>query len=88
VFLIRCLIAWFVSPLAMLIAGPLAVLFNWLVGAGPGSGISVIFVVCGILASLVGLAGYLIPVIRGVESILPDHDVSAGISQEVLQAVN
>ena len=89
VFSIRRLIAWFVTPMAMLIAGPLAdkilgpamqgsgrlaAVFSPLVGTGPGAGISVIFVVCGILASLVGLGGYLIPVIRQAETILPDHD--------------
>jgi MFS transporter, DHA3 family, macrolide efflux protein len=97
VFSIRRLIAWFVSPLAMLIAGPLAdkglepamlsggtlaTVFGPWVGTGPGSGISVIFVVCGILASLVGLAGYLIPVIREAETILPDHDVGVLASQD------
>jgi MFS family permease len=98
VFSIRRLIAWFVSPLAMLISGPLAdlvmepamqregvmaALFRPLVGSGPGSGISVIFIVCGILASLVGLAGYLVPVVREAETILPDHDGAILASQTV-----
>jgi hypothetical protein len=98
VFSIRRLIAWFVSPLAMLISGPLAdlvmepamqregvmaALFTPLVGSGPGSGISVIFIVCGILASLVGLAGYLVPVVREAETILPDHDGAILASQTV-----
>lgn len=95
VFSIRRLIAWFVSPLAMLIAGPLAdkvmepamqsggglaALLEPVVGSGAGSGMSVIFIVGGILAALVGLGGYLVPVIRQAESILPDHDVSQAAS--------
>lgn len=89
VFSIRRLIAWFVNPLAMLIAGPLADFvmepamqpggalaptFGWLVGVGPGAGIGLIFVMCGILASLVGVGGYLFPVVRNAEKLLPDHD--------------
>jgi DHA3 family macrolide efflux protein-like MFS transporter len=95
VFSIRRLIAWFVSPLAMLIAGPLAdrVLdpamqagTGWaetlgkVVGNGPGSGISVLFLFCGILASLVGLGGYLVPVVRDAETLLPDHDLGSQAS--------
>ena len=89
VFSVRMLIAWSVQPLALLIVGPLAdfvmepamrpggslvATFGWLVGEGPGAGIAVMFVICGILAALVGLSGYLIPAIRNVEAILPDHD--------------
>ena len=88
VFSIRRLIAWFVNPLAMLIAGPLAdfVLepamrtggtltgaFGWLVGTGPGAGVGLMFVFCGILAALVGLGGYTVPAIRRAEDILPDY---------------
>lgn len=91
VFSIRRLIAWFVNPAAMLIAGPLAdfVLepamqpgaslsgtFGWLVGTGPGAGMSLIFIITGILAAMVGLSGYLVPVIRNAEDILPDHDAA------------
>jgi MFS family permease len=89
VFSIRRLIAWFVNPLAMLIAGPLAdfVLepamqtggalaprLGWLVGTGPGAGIGTIFVVCGLLATCVALGGYLFPAVREAEVLLPDHD--------------
>ena len=95
VFSIRRLIAWFVNPLALLIAGPLAdkvmepamqsggnlaAFLEPVVGSGPGSGMSVIFIVGGILASLVGLGGYLVPAIRNAESILPDHDASQIVS--------
>ena len=89
VFAIRRLIAWFVNPLSLLIAGPLAdfVLepgmraggplagsFGWLVGTGPGSGMALIFVLAGVLATLTSLAGYAFTVIRDAEKILPDHD--------------
>jgi MFS transporter, DHA3 family, macrolide efflux protein len=88
VFSIRRLIAWFVSPLAMLIAGPLAdqvmepamqaggslanVFGEW-IGTGPGAGISLIFIICGILASLVGFGGYMVAAVRDAETLLPDH---------------
>lgn len=91
VFSIRRLIAWFVNPAAMLIAGPLAdfVLepamqpngalsdtFGWLVGTGPGAGMSLIFIFTGLIAMGVGLGGYLVPVVREAESMLPDHDAA------------
>lgn len=90
VFSIRRLIAWFVSPLAMLIAGPLAdrvlepamqagtgwaATLGKVVGTGPGSGIAILFIICGALASLVGLGGYLVRVVREAETLLPDHDL-------------
>ena len=69
VFSIRRLIAWFVSPLAMLIAGPLsdkilepamqdpqsalAQATGWFMGTGPGRGMALLFVVGGFLAALV-----------------------------------
>jgi DHA3 family macrolide efflux protein-like MFS transporter len=92
VFSIRRLIAWFVNPLAMLIAGPLAdfVLepamhpggalagtFGWLVGVGPGRGMALMFVFTGMLASLVGLGGYAVRYVREAETILPDHRAAA-----------
>jgi hypothetical protein len=90
VFSVRMLIAWLVNPVAMLIAGPLAdfVLepamrldgsltgtFGWLVGAGPGAGIALIFVFAGLMTMLVGLGGYAVPAIREAETRLPDHEV-------------
>jgi MFS family permease len=90
VFSIRRLIAWFVNPLSMLIAGPLADyllepafisgsgplvdLFSPLVGTGPGAGMSVMFVLAGIGGLIVSAVGYMIPTIRNVETIMPDHD--------------
>ena len=89
VFSARRLIAWFTNPISPIIAGsladfvlepamktasPLASTFGWLVGTGPGAGMGLLLVVCGVLGALVGLAGYFFPAIRNVEDILPDHD--------------
>lgn len=89
VFSVRRLIAQITAPVAMLLAGPLADYvfepamapggawsgaFGGLVGTGPGAGISLIFIIAGLLGALVGVVGYAIPVIRDVETILPDHD--------------
>jgi MFS transporter, DHA3 family, macrolide efflux protein len=89
VFSIRRLIAWVTSPVANLVAipladdilgpammpdGRLADTFGWLVGTGPGAGMSLILVVSGLLTVGVGLAGYLFPIIRHAEELLPDHE--------------
>ena len=88
VFAVRALIAQIVSPLSMLLAGPLADYvfepamadngalagaFGPLVGTGPGAGMALVLVLAGILTALVAVVGYLIPAIRHVESIIPDH---------------
>jgi DHA3 family macrolide efflux protein-like MFS transporter len=92
VFTTRRLIAWLVSPISQLLAGPLAdrvlepamaeggnlaPVFSWLVGAGTGAGMALLFVFTGLLATLTGLSGYLFPVVRNAEDILPDHDAVA-----------
>jgi MFS family permease len=92
VFATRRLIAWFVTPLATLIAGPLADyifepamsqasvlsgLFDWLVGVGPGAGMALIIIFAGIGMVIVGLGGYSFPIVRDAESILPDHEIAA-----------
>ncbi len=90
VFSIRRLIAWFVTPLAMLVAGPLAdkvlepamrdphsalvTTLGWLVGSGPGRGMALLFIIGGGLASLVGAGGFAIRILRDADSLLPDHD--------------
>jgi DHA3 family macrolide efflux protein-like MFS transporter len=90
VFAARRLIAQVSWPLATLLAGPMADyvfepamtaggplsdLFGGLVGTGPGSGMSLMFVITGILGVLVGLGSYAVPAVRDAERILPDHDV-------------
>jgi MFS transporter, DHA3 family, macrolide efflux protein len=77
-------------PLAYLAAGPLAdgvfeparrlALWRnvaWLVGAGPGAGIGLLFIVCGALTALLSLGVYALPTIRRVEAILPDYQATA-----------
>jgi DHA3 family macrolide efflux protein-like MFS transporter len=97
VFAARMFIAWLVSPISRLLAGPLtdqilepamveggslAPVYGWLVGVGPGAGMALLFVVTGLLAALTGLSGYLLPVVRDAEDLLPDHDaVPAGTLQ-------
>ncbi len=90
VFSTRRMIAQVTGPVGTLIAGPLADnLFSpammpggtwagslgWLVGVGPGAGMALIFVICGVLTILIGLYPYSIRVVRDAEIILPDHDV-------------
>jgi hypothetical protein len=90
VFAIRRLIALFVTPIATLLAGPLADFvfepamsepsflsanFGWLVGYGAGAGMALIIVFCGLAMAGVGVGGYSVRVVRDVESILPDHEV-------------
>ncbi len=92
VFSSRRLIAWITNPISPIIGGTLAdfvlepaaragnglpAAFAWLVGTGPGSGMGLLIVICGILSMLVGLVGYFVPVIYNAEMILPDHDALA-----------
>lgn len=91
VFSIRRLIAWLVLPLARLLAGPLADRVfepalmpggRWfytvgsLLRQGPGAGMSLMFLICGVLVTLVGAGSYLVPAIRNVEDLLPDHEAA------------
>lgn len=91
VFSVRRLIAQITGPVALLLAGPLADrvfepamregglfvhTFHPLVGSGAGAGMALLFVIAGALCMTVGIAGYLIPNIRNVETIIPDHVLS------------
>lgn len=90
VFAVRRLIAQITAPVATALAGPLAdnvfepamqpdgalaPLFGWLVGTGAGAGMSVMFVITGLIGVAVGLGGYLFPAIRNAEELLVDHEV-------------
>ncbi|MGF1506283.1 MAG: MFS transporter [Anaerolineae bacterium] len=101
VFAARRTIAQITAPVAMVIAGPLAdfvfepalmpggalvPLFSWLVGTGPGSGMSLMFVLAGLSGVGVAGVGYLVPAIREAEDLLPDHAVTAVPSDEAAQA--
>jgi hypothetical protein len=94
VFSARRLIAWFTNPVspiigglmadrilepAMMVPGPLSARFGWLVGSGPGAGMGLLMIICGLSMSLVGLAGFFIPAIRHAEDLLPDHQASPRI---------
>lgn len=99
VFAARGMIAQIGAPVAMLLAGPLAdsvfepammpggswaSIFGWLVGNGPGAGMSLMFVIAGVLGMLVGFGGYMVPLVRNVEEVLPDHiaDVALSVKSE------
>jgi DHA3 family macrolide efflux protein-like MFS transporter len=56
--------------------------FGPLVGTGPGAGMGLLFVFAGILGVFVALTGYLVPVVRQVESRLPDHEADANLAAE------
>lgn len=89
VFATRRLISWLAQPITPLIAGPLAdfvlepamrtesplsATFGWLVGTGPGAGMALLPIFCGLLSALVGVIGYCVPVVRNAETLIPDFD--------------
>ncbi|MCL4271617.1 MAG: MFS transporter [Anaerolineales bacterium] len=90
VFSARRLIAWLTNPISPIIAGTLAdyvvepqmrvtssglsQTFGWLTGTGPGAGMGLIIIFCGLITIFIGLAGYFIPAVHNVEAVLPDHD--------------
>jgi MFS family permease len=92
VFATRLLIAQTTVPVAMLLAGPLAdnffepamasggsltSIFGGFIGTGPGTGMSLMLLIAGILGIFVGLGGYTVHRVRNAEDILPDHDMKA-----------
>jgi DHA3 family macrolide efflux protein-like MFS transporter len=89
VFSARRLIAWFTQPIMPVVAGALADYvtepamqgqtglanaFGWLVGTGPGSGMSLQFFASGLGYFLILIIAWFIPTVRNVETLLPDHD--------------
>ncbi len=90
VFSVRRLIAQITAPVGMAVAGPLAdqlfepamattqswlgAQFGWISGTGPGTGMSLILLICGVLTVLVIVFALTNPNIRNVETIIPDHD--------------
>lgn len=92
VFATRLLIAQISSPVAMLMAGPLAdrvfepgmkpggglsSVFGWLIGTGPGAGMALMFLITGVGGAFVGLGAYAVRAVRDAEDILPDYDADA-----------
>jgi DHA3 family macrolide efflux protein-like MFS transporter len=97
VFSARRLIAWLTDPIMPVVSGmmadyvlepamntntSLAHTFGWLVGTSPGSGMSLMFIISGLLYLSVTAAAWFIPVVRNVETILPDHDQLEKVSDE------
>lgn len=93
VFATRRLIAQISTPIAMLVAGPLAdrvfeplmrsgstaaQAFSRLVGTGAGAGMGLMFVLAGLLEAAIGFGGYGFRAVRDVEALIPDHDEVAG----------
>jgi len=66
----------------MMPQGAISSLFSWIVGYGPGAGMSLMLVLGGILGTLTGLAGYAFRVVRNAEDILPDHDAGIASTNE------
>jgi len=100
VFSVRRMIAWSLSTLAMLLAGPLAdnvlepamraggsltPLFGGLVGTGPGAGMALLFVLGGLGGAVAGVGGYIFPQIRDAETILADYDLAPAGSPAAAQ---
>jgi hypothetical protein len=96
VFSTRRLIAWLSMPLAALVAGPLAdkvmepamsvggslaPLFGPVVGVGPGAGMSLIILFMGLIITVIGFAGYAVPILRDAETLLLDHDLAPSDGQ-------
>jgi MFS transporter, DHA3 family, macrolide efflux protein len=97
VFSARAFIALISQPIAMAITGPLAdgfllpgmmeggslaPIFGWLIGVGPGKGISLLYLCMGLVSAVFGFSAYMFKEVRDVESLLPDHD-AIGISATV-----
>jgi hypothetical protein len=61
----------------------LAKTFGWLVGTGPGSGMSLQYLAAGIGYILVVIIAWFIPTVRNVETLLPDHDQLEKVEEEV-----
>jgi len=89
VFSARRLIAWLTDPIMPVLSGlladyamepalkadgSLAQAFGWMVGNSSGSGMSLQFVIAGMLYLMVIVIAWFNPNIRNVETILPDHD--------------
>jgi predicted MFS family arabinose efflux permease len=98
VFAVQGMFHTMVMPLGFLVAGPLAdqvfgpamlpgsslaATFGWLVGAGPGAGIGLMFVCTSVIGITVAVTGYLFPWVRNVERDLPDHE-AVGEQQELI----
>jgi MFS family permease len=96
VFALRRMVSWSITPLAYIIAGPLAdKVFEPLMsvggplsgsvghflGVGPGRGIGMLFVTTGFLTLLIPIGAYFYPRLRLMEYELPDATVDHAVSR-------
>lgn len=59
---------------AMRPGGALVPIFGGLIRPGPGAGMALLLVGCGVLCAAAAVSGYLSASVRRVETLLPDHD--------------
>jgi hypothetical protein len=98
VFALRQMVGRSMTPVAFLLAGPLADgVFNPLlaqqgelagsvgqmIGVGPGRGIGLMYIVMGLLALLTAVVGCVSPRLRAVEHELPDANEVAVVAASV-----
>ncbi|MBD2166641.1 MFS transporter [Calothrix membranacea FACHB-236] len=89
VFAARSLVLQGAAAVGYLIAGPLADnvftpalesdgllvgILGGLVGTSNGAGIALLYIICAVCMLLVGLIGFFVPILRNIETIVPDHD--------------
>lgn len=94
VFSARRLIAWFANPISPIIGGTLADfvlepamrgqtgladIFGGLVGTGPGAGMGLLMLSCGVLSLFVPIVAYFVPAIRHAETLLPDYNPASPV---------
>ena len=71
---------------AMQSEGTLARALGWLVGTGPGAGMSLLMIFFGLCTMLTLLSGYLVRRVRNIEVLLPDHDQSSPVDSDMAPA--
>ncbi|AFY44069.1 MFS transporter [Nostoc sp. PCC 7107] len=92
VFAARSLLLQLASAAGVLIAGPLSDqvfipafrqggsmvgILGGIFGTGTAGGIAMLYVICSVCMTLVGIAGFSLPLLRNLEKIVPDHDAVA-----------
>jgi len=58
-------------------SGMLAGVLGGIFGTGEGSGMALQYTLFSLLGSAIGLSGYFFPVLRDVETIVRDHEMSS-----------
>lgn len=102
VFASRHLVMLGVSSVATLVAGPLAdhvfepamqpggalaPLLGGVFGSGPGAGMAIIYVFSAFLMMMVGVVGFMVPRLRNVEDLLPDHDAASDVQPPAMPGI-